>query len=174
MGALPKQGPPAVNQSLENGSLVSCKTHIRHLLSEILMLIDLIKRQEGLSLKLYHDTLGFASIGYGRCIDKVGISQDEAEYLLRSDITRATNAAREAVPSFGDLDSARQAALISMAFQMGRGGLQGFKSMISAIEAKDWPRARLECLHSRFAKQTPNRANEIGEMILTGKWPDGV
>ncbi len=136
------------------------------------MLIDLIKRHEGLSLKPYMDSRGFLTIGYGRNLDANGISKSEAEYLLSADITRATNAARACVPSFGDLDSARQAALTCMAFQMGGSGLAGFKSMIAAVEARNWPRARMEALHSYWAEQTPRRAEEVADMILTGKWPE--
>ena len=134
------------------------------------MIVDFIKRHEGISLKPYRDTLGFLTIGYGRNLDGAGISQDEAEYLLQADLARATNAARELVPDFGDIGLARQAALVSMAFQLGRGGLSQFKAMLSAIEAKDWPRARLEALHSRFAEQTPRRAEEVAEMLLTNRF----
>ncbi len=45
------------------------------------MLIDLIKRHEGLSLKPYMDSRGFLTIGYGRNLDANGISKSEAEYL---------------------------------------------------------------------------------------------
>ena len=146
------------------------------------MLIDFIKRHEGLRLKAYDDAssaelapgvmlTGHPTIGWGRALDTNGISKEEAEILLARDITRASNTARVLVPSFGDLNSARQAALVSMAFQLGHGGLRQFKSMIAAIEAEDWPRARMEALHSAWATQTPARAEEIGEMLLTGRWP---
>ena len=51
-------------------------------------MIGMLKRHEGLRLKPYQDTIGKLTIGYGRNLDDRGISKEEAEYLLRNDISR--------------------------------------------------------------------------------------
>ena len=52
-------------------------------------LIDSIKRHEGLRLFPYNDTTGHLSIGYGRNLTSNGISTQEAEIMLKSDIGAA-------------------------------------------------------------------------------------
>ena len=47
--------------------------------------LQLIKH-EGLRLKPYRDSVGILSIGVGRNLDDVGISEDEAMVLLGNDI----------------------------------------------------------------------------------------
>ena len=133
---------------------------------------ELLVADEGLSLKLYLDTLGRWTIGYGRCLSTAGISREEAEMMLDHDITRAVNAAAEVVGRdvYGALNSPRQAALASMAFQMGRRGLEGFKRMLRAVRAGDWQTAHDEALASDWAKQTHTRAVKIAGMLLKGEW----
>lgn len=62
----------------------------------------------------------------------------------------------------------RQRALANMCFQLGAGGLSGFRRMIAAIYADDWNRAYDEALDSLWAKQTPGRALRVAWMILEG------
>lgn len=133
---------------------------------------DLIKEEEGLRLKPYRCTEGRLSVGYGRNLDDVGISKEEADYMLDHDITRATNAAAEVVGRdvFGALNPARQAALVCMAFQMGRAGLEGFNRMLLNVRSGDWQNAYDNALDSKWARQTPERAKRIANMILTGEW----
>lgn len=132
---------------------------------------DLLIADEGLRLKPYRCTEGKLTIGVGRNLEDVGITRDEAMALLDHDITRATNAAAEVVGRdvFGALNPARQAALVSMAFQMGREGLADFRKMLQAVRAGDWQSAHDNALDSKWAKQTPARAQRIATMLLTGE-----
>ena len=49
---------------------------------------EMLIKNEGLVLQVYDDSLGYKTIGVGRCLDKNGISEDEAMYLLENDIER--------------------------------------------------------------------------------------
>lgn len=132
---------------------------------------DLIKRQEGVRLRAYKDTRGVMTIGFGRNLE-VGISLAEAEYLLANDLERAERDAAAVVgPIFHGLAPARKRALECMAFQMGRAGLATFHMMIDAVRAGDWAMAKLAALDSLWAQQTPGRAAEVGEMLLSGQFP---
>ncbi len=54
-------------------------------------LIEQLKRHEGVKLKPYFCTQGKCTIGVGRNLEDVGISEEEAEMLLINDIERATD-----------------------------------------------------------------------------------
>lgn len=50
------------------------------------LLIEELKRDEGVELKAYQDTVGIWTIGIGRNLQDVGVSMAEAEFLLATDI----------------------------------------------------------------------------------------
>ena len=135
-----------------------------------------IKRHEGLVLHAYNDSLGYLTIGYGRLIDKAkhgGISEAEAEYLLQNDVSIVLAALHRNIPFFDSLCVPRQAVLVNMAFQMGIQGVQKFKKTLSLVEMGLYDEAADNMLKSLWAKQTPNRANEMAEQMRTGKWQSG-
>ena len=134
-------------------------------------LIEQLKHHEGLRLSAYTDHLGYWTIGYGRLIDERrggGISEAEAELLLRNDVQRVKADVERRLPWVRDLSNARRQALCNMAFQMGIAGLLGFQRMLDALKRGRFDLARLEALNSRWARQTPNRADEIARMIRDG------
>jgi GH24 family phage-related lysozyme (muramidase) len=70
----------------------------------------------------YKDSLGKLTIGYGRCIEDVGISHDEATFLFKEDIANAANNARRLCSIFDELSRPRQLVIMSMAFNLGYTG----------------------------------------------------
>jgi lysozyme len=136
-------------------------------------LVAQLKREEGCVLHAYDDHLGFATIGVGRLIDKRkggGISEEEAEYLLRNDIARITREVFAALPWAEELDEPRQAVLIGMAFQMGTAGLLGFRNTLAMVQRGDYAAAAAGMLNSRWAQQTPARANRMARQMELGEW----
>ena len=129
-------------------------------------------RHEGLALKPYVCTAGRYTIGVGRNLDEVGISQEEAKMLLKSDVIRATSGALRAFPWFSRLTQARQDVIVSMIFNMGLGNVLKFKRMIAAIEKQDWEGAASEMQASAWASQVKKRAVELAEMMRTGEYPE--
>lgn len=120
---------------------------------------------------VYDDHLGYATIGYGRLVDRRkggGITDEEADYLLDNDITSRINEMRSRFPGFNKYNEPRQAALINMSFQLGVNGVLGFKKMVAAMESGLFNKAAEEALDSLWAKQTPKRAQRIAEQIRTG------
>lgn len=137
-------------------------------------LVDLIKEDEGLRLKPYRCTAGKLSVGYGRNLEDVGISESEAQFLLFNDVNQCLDQLRLRIDYFGQLSEVRQAVLINMAFNLGTNGLLGFKRMFTALEAKRYLAASLEMEDSKWAKQVPNRARRLAWMMLHDKWPQGT
>ena len=89
--------------------------------------IKFITREEGCVLHVYKDPIGLPTIGIGHLIVKgedfsVGITEEEAEELLRRDLlSTAVSVCRLiTVP----LDDEQYSALLSFAFNCGTGGLQ--------------------------------------------------
>src|SRR5690348_14671417 len=110
-------------------------------------LVDMTKRHEGTGpmqngrLMPYHDSVGKLTIGYGRNIEDNGVTPEEALYLLQNDLGRARTQARGAFLWFDSLDLTRQAVLTEMIFNMGIAKVEGFKLMLTAIQAGDFRQA---------------------------------
>ncbi len=132
-------------------------------------IIEQIKQHEGLKLKPYRCTSGKLTIGYGRNLEAKGISKGEAESMLLSDIAEVEERLVRAGFLSG-LNDARKAVLINMAFQLGFNGLSRFRNMLAAVQSEQYVLAASEMLDSLWAKQTPSRAKELSEQMLTGEF----
>lgn len=131
---------------------------------------DLLIRHEGMKLKPYLDCVGKLTIGAGRNLDDVGISQKEAEMLLENDIERSLALAESAFDWFYRLSPVRQDVILSMIFNLGIHGFLGFKKMIQAISIYDYELASREMLDSKWAGQVGKRAYELSEMMRTNEY----
>lgn len=129
---------------------------------------SMLIRHEGMRLKAYLDTRGVLTIGCGRNLDDVGISEGEAIYLLRNDIERVQVQAATNFSWYSSLSPARQNAVLDMCFNLGVDGFKKFTRMIAAIEAADWDRAASEMQASDWAAQVKGRAVELAAMMRTG------
>ncbi len=127
-----------------------------------------LRQDEGLRLKPYRCTAGRLTIGVGRNLDDVGLTENEADYLLENDVGRAMADLDRALPWWRGLSEARQRALVNMCFNMGCSRLRGFKNMLGSLRAGDGIGAAREALASRWADQVGPRAVRIAEMIREG------
>ena len=105
-------------------------------------------------------------VGVGRNIQKKGISEDEALYLLRNDIQECTEDLFDIFDNFGDLSEGRRMALLDMRFNLGPGGFREFKSMIQAVQDSNFDLAAHEMKNSRWYKQVGYRAERLRDMML--------
>lgn len=133
-----------------------------------------LRYDEGVRKTAYKDHLGYLTIGVGRLIDAsragAGLRDDEIEMLLRNDIMDRVSQLSKRIPWFNDLDEARQGVLVNMAFQLGTEGLMGFKTTLELIAKGQYVKAAEQMLKSKWANQTPKRANRLAEQMKTGKW----
>jgi lysozyme len=125
---------------------------------------DLIA-EEGIRLKPYLCPAGKTTIGVGRNLDDVGITQDEAMEMLDNDIDRVKAQLAKAIPWLETKSPDVQRAIANMTFQMGIGALLKFKKMLAALQARDYNAARREALDSAWAKQTPQRAKRVTDLF---------
>lgn len=130
----------------------------------------LMIEREGVRLKPYHDSVGKITIGIGRNLQDIGITEIEALYLMDNDIKRVVLEAGKNFKWFGGLNGPRQVVVISMIFNMGLYNFSQFKNTISALEKKDYLRASDEMLDSDWAQQVGRRAYELSQLMLTGQF----
>lgn len=137
---------------------------------------DQLRRDEGVRLKVYTDTVGKLTIGVGRNLTDKGISEQEAEAMLTADVMEV----REALSKNGyqyflgdsddDPEVVRYDVLVNMAFNMGIHGLLQFRIMLRAYRDGDWETAAAEMLRSKWATQVGDRAHRLSEQMRTGEW----
>ena len=132
---------------------------------------DDLKAEEGFSEHCYMCTAGAHTIGYGRNIDSnggIGITEAEADYLLRNDIMRMTEEVRSRFEWFDGLDDVRASVVVQLAFQLGITRLSKFERMLAALAEGNYDQAADELLDSLFARQVPNRAERLQLKIRYG------
>lgn len=132
--------------------------------------IELLKKHEGYRRHPYLCTAGKWTVGYGRNLAAVGVSEEEATYLLERDVLWAITHLR-GESYWLDLNDVRQAVLINMVFNLGWAGFNKFRRMIARIKDKDYTGAAAEMLASGWAAQVKGRATELAKMMETGQWP---
>jgi len=130
-------------------------------------LLDWIKKHEGLRLYPYKCTADKLTIGFGRNLQDNGISQQEAELLLENDIQN-TIKELEHFEWYNNQPDNVQFALINMCFNLGLTRLLTFKRMIAALEERDYTKASIEALDSRWAKQVKGRATDVACLMREG------
>jgi len=124
-------------------------------------------RDEGLRLKPYKDTKNILTIGVGRNLDEVGLSKDEAMYLLRNDIIKCKNQLNNYL-WFSKLSPIRQNVILNMCFNLGFNGLFLFKNMITALAMGNYKLAAMEMLNSKWHKDVGLRAERLAEEMVEG------
>ena len=129
-----------------------------------------IKTDEGLRLHPYTCTAGKVTIGYGRNLDDVGITSEEADVLLSRDVEVARLDAEKFTGSvvWGGLTPARKAVIINMAFNLGITRLSKFKRLHHSLAISSYDEAAKEMLNSRWAHQVGARADRLAESMRHG------
>lgn len=128
----------------------------------------------------YRDSRGLWTIGCGHLIDSrkggswpewmrsVPMLDEDALRLLNEDIDACISNLNRYLPWWHRLTDRRKHVLISMVFQMGISGVLAFRRMIEALEKEDYSRAAKEMQDSKWAEQTPERADRMAAMMLAG------
>lgn len=125
---------------------------------------------EGLELKPYQDSKGNTTIGIGRNLDTFGITQDEAFYMLKTNIAKSELELSK-YDWFASIDKVRRDALVELNFNMGHKTFLGFKRMIKAIKLKQWSVAAYELVDSQWAIDVGDaRSMNLFKRLRDGKY----
>ena len=130
-----------------------------------------IKKHEGFRDVMYKDSLGFATIGYGHLIlptddfvDGKQYSKEVLDEVFDKDFQNALDNANKLMSGYELVDQAKE-VICEMVFQLGIGGVSKFKNMWKALEEGDYYTASQEMLDSRWARQTPKRAEDLSNIM---------
>lgn len=132
--------------------------------------LDLISDDEGENLFPYKDSLGFWTIGRGRCIEKVGIRKSESLLMCQNDITECESYAVQ-LPWYERLSTPRQAVILSMFYIFGPDAFRQFPKTADCIAKSDYEGAAREMLDSKWQTQAPRRVQRLARIMQTGEWP---
>lgn len=132
---------------------------------------------EGIVHHIYEDSLGYKTVGVGHLLNHkedpefylpvgAAVSRERIREFFEADCAKAISGAKANIASFDELPSEAQSILVEMCFQMGHTGVSKFKKMLAALDACDFPLAAEEMLDSRWANQTPDRAQRAAGRML--------
>ena len=102
--------------------------------------------------------------------------EDDKEYeekflmdILEADLQNAIKGAKDLMAEHGcmDIDEIAEEIIIEMIFQLGKTGVSKFKNMWKALSGLLYSVAASEMLDSRWAKQTPNRAQAMSAQMAS-------
>lgn len=141
-------------------------------------LIKQLKIDEGFSLKVYKDTVGYKTVGIGHYIKdsdpeylknlKVGekITDEQSMELFVADLATALQDAIVVFyPIWDSFPDEAKEVFVNMLFNLGRTRFLGFKKMIAAAHKKDWKEVAVQMMDSKWAKQVGNRAIRLKTKI---------
>ena len=155
-----------------------------------------IATDEGERARPYKDPLGLWSVGDGRCLETHPLSGAEWKSLLdrgcvtfvlspagsqwlRSQQLASISAAlaHDYADFWPALNDAQQNALAELAFQIGVAGEEAFHDMLAAIRVAlhtgDWEPVKAAGLASKWAKETPPRAEVVLDQLCSGQFAAG-
>lgn len=134
----------------------------------------LIKGFESCRLKAYWDPIGKVwTIGWGRADPGVHegmtCTQAEADAWFDAKVDRVIAGIDDEHPWWRTLNLPRQAVLVSMAYQMGEAGLDGFPHALGYMQAGKFDLAADAMRMSAWDRvQTPGRAEREAEIMESG------
>lgn len=147
---------------------------------EIIIVQHLLIEDEGLKQFPYVDCCsklwkkctckekGKLTIGVGRNLDDVGLTEGECLALNMNDIEKTASQMQRNFYWFQKLNTPRRVVAFSMGFNLGIEGLSKFKQMIKCIESGDYASASKHMLDSLWAKQVGDRAKRLADIMKTG------
>mgnify|MGYP003136751757 FL=1 len=128
-------------------------------------LLEKIKHHEGFVEHVYDDSLGIPTIGYGFAIKDLILDEDIAEEILIRKLEKLKKNANSRFKWLEDMPQEVQEVVINMCYQLGIRGVSKYRKAISAMQEGDWEEAADEMLDSLWARQTPNRAKELSDIV---------
>ena len=114
---------------------------------------------------MYKCTEGYDTIGYGFAIKDLELDEDISEMILMRKLDNLMTRIGKTFAWWRSADSTVKDVVVEMCYQLGVSGFSKFKKTIGHLENKRYSKASAEMLDSRWAKQTPNRALELSNLI---------
>ena len=136
-------------------------------------LIENIKAHEGFSTRIYKDSVGKATVGYGFLVSALSpdelklnggkvepMSKEVAEKILNLKVARLRKRVPECLPWLASKPQSVQDTILEMAYQLDIAKLLGFKYTLQCIEAGNYAQAAKNLRASLLYRQTPKRVED--------------
>lgn len=130
-------------------------------------LIESIKKHEGYRAKVYKDSLGIDTIGYGFAIKDLSLDRDICDMILERKVEAVTREAYSVIPWLDGAHPVVFDVIIEMCYQLGVTGVSHFRKTLDHLKHKEYTSASVEMLDSKWARQTPLRARELSARIAS-------
>ena len=128
-------------------------------------LIVSIKQHAGFRAKVYDDSLGIPTIGYGFAIKDLELEEDICDMILERKLSILKERIEKKFQWYRYMPQEIKDVVVEMCYQLGVYGFSRFKKTIAYIQNKQWEEASVEMLDSRWAEQTPGRAREMSNRV---------
>lgn len=128
-------------------------------------LIDSIKKHEGYVSTVYKDSVGIDTIGYGFTIKDLVLDQDICEMILQRKLDKLQKDVSTKFGWYNYMPQQIKDVILEMCYQMGVYGFSCFKKTIAYLQDKQWEKASVEMLDSRWYEQTPGRAKKLSDTV---------
>ena len=132
-------------------------------------ILSQLRRDEGEVPVLYYDAVGVPTVGVGHNLH-TPMSERAMTVLLEDDLAAKDIELAKEFPWIKGLSDARLGVLRNMAFNIGVGGVMGFRRMLRAMQAARWEDAAKELLASHYALQVGDRARRLATQLRTDTW----
>ena len=126
---------------------------------------EAVKLSEGYRARVYKDTLGIDTIGYGFAIKNLELDEDVCNMILDKKLNKLIKDVDNKFSFMDDIAVEAQDVVYEMCYQLGINGFSKFKKTIAYLRDENYKMAAIEMLDSRWAKQTPNRAKRLSNII---------
>lgn len=128
-----------------------------------------LEEEEGYRRYPYKDSLGYETIGIGRCIDArlygEGITHMEAVYLLENNIEEGEHELTLNVSWWQGMSEVRRRVLLDMWFNMGMERLSKFRNTLAAMQRGNLSAAVEGMKNSLWYRQVGHRAERLVRMF---------
>ena len=128
-------------------------------------LIDKIKEHEGFRSTVYQCSAGFDTLGFGFKVSDLELDLDIAEEILKRKLDNLIKRVHNRFSWVSKAPEPIQEVVYNMCYQMGVSGFSKFKKTIQYLADKNYDKASKEMLDSRWARQTPNRAIKLSNIV---------
>ncbi len=113
---------------------------------------------------------GNITIAIGRDVQNFGLSEDEIQMLLKNDIKRIIEEARN-FPFYEKLNQARKIVILSMLFNLGLTRFNKFIKFKKAVHAGSYDVAAMEMRDSLYYRQLSHRVEKLAVWMDSGTIP---
>ena len=144
-------------------------------------LLEELKKEEGFRDRVYQCTAGVDTIGYGFNVAYLSKAELElnggviepmspkvAGKILELKVRALINSVDSWYPWVDELPEAIKIGLYDMAYQLGIASFGSFKNTHKYLQAKEYDKAIENIKNSKWAKQTPRRANNLIKRLING------